>query len=560
MSTNKLLAEVKSVEQDFEWYPTTDEIINTIQLHLKKLYGDKAPSVLDCGAGDGRVLQKLNTSAMYAIEKSKPLLNSLDRKIFVVGTEFKEQTLIDKEVDVVFSNPPYSEFEEWAIKIISEAKANHIFLVIPTRWKSSQRIKDALEAREAESEVIAQNDFITADRMARAKVDVIKITLCNDRGWGHKSQNVDPFRLWFEDNFKIEIGKEAEEKNKQSSKTKKQEIKDSLQNALVSGDNIVPVLEQLYQKELGNLVNTYKQLETVDGHLLHELGVNLEGLREALKMKVDGLKDRYWHELFDNLKKVTNKLTGKSREQLLSTLTKYAHVDFTCSNAYAIVIWVIKNANQYYDDQLVNLVERMTERACVTSYVSNRKTFGEDGWNYRWCPGGKEQPIADLKIVSRYKLEHRCVLDRVGGVSVSDWDHERTAYAGLTQRAFNLIEDIRTVAGNMGFDVEGHETARSFDWQAGKSYTFRFTNYKTEQVEILMEVKAFKKGTLHIKFHPEFMCKLNVEFGRLKGWVKSKQQASEELEVPIEKMEEYYGCNLQLEGSNLMRLEVQKAA
>lgn len=108
--TRKILADVIGTDSDFEWYPTTNEIINAIKDDLSSEF-DCSYSILDCGAGDGRVLKALSKGKKYAIEKSKPLLNALDRSIFIVGTEFTEQTLLDKKVDVIFSNPPYSEFE-----------------------------------------------------------------------------------------------------------------------------------------------------------------------------------------------------------------------------------------------------------------------------------------------------------------------------------------------------------------------------------------------------------------------------------------------------------------
>lgn len=73
---NALVAELKDNQQDFEWYPTTDEIIEAIKNDLENQKLDGKYSVLDCGAGDGRVLNALTEGRKYAIEKSKPLLNA----------------------------------------------------------------------------------------------------------------------------------------------------------------------------------------------------------------------------------------------------------------------------------------------------------------------------------------------------------------------------------------------------------------------------------------------------------------------------------------------------
>ncbi len=65
-------------------------------------------NVLDCGAGDGRVVKELsNGGKMYAIEKSQKLIKQMPDDLFIIGTDFFQSTLIDKEVQVIFCNPPY---------------------------------------------------------------------------------------------------------------------------------------------------------------------------------------------------------------------------------------------------------------------------------------------------------------------------------------------------------------------------------------------------------------------------------------------------------------------
>ena len=160
------------------------------------------PSLLDCGAGDGRVLDTLMNGLKYAIEKSKILVQSLSKDIFVVGTDFTQNTLIDKKVDVIFSNPPYSEYEGWAEKIILEANARYIYLVIPSRWESSEAISEAIKSRKAKFEILGQFDFMEADRKARAVINVIKFDLAYGRT-GSDTSKVDPFTLWFEKNFQV---------------------------------------------------------------------------------------------------------------------------------------------------------------------------------------------------------------------------------------------------------------------------------------------------------------------------------------------------------------------
>ena len=64
---------LKENDQDFEWYPTTEEIINCVKKHLYTNTFHNI-SILDIGAGDGRVLKALadgKNTQCYSIEKAK---------------------------------------------------------------------------------------------------------------------------------------------------------------------------------------------------------------------------------------------------------------------------------------------------------------------------------------------------------------------------------------------------------------------------------------------------------------------------------------------------------
>jgi hypothetical protein len=111
---NPLVSVLKDAAQDFEFYPTTQEIIDRLVADLAYLREEKfthyanVESVLDIGAGSGKVLCALRDQAqlrsLYAIEKSSVLCEQMDADIFIVGTEFQEQSLVSKQVDLTFCN------------------------------------------------------------------------------------------------------------------------------------------------------------------------------------------------------------------------------------------------------------------------------------------------------------------------------------------------------------------------------------------------------------------------------------------------------------------------
>jgi len=548
-TTHAMVTQLKRDESDFEWYPTSNAMLDVIKKDIDYLVSEffleENPSVLDCGAGDGRSLMYLTKGKKYAIEKAKPLITAMDRSIFVIGADFHQQVLLDKRPDVAFSNPPYSEYEQWSCKIIRETRAGVVYLVIPERWKNNQAIKDAITLRNAESEVLGSFDFLNADRKARAKVNVVRITLKKLNRFSRNAEaDTDPFDIWFAENFKVAAPKGNAGADSHS--LPEEEIK----NELVAGKDIITVLTSLYDRDLAKLMANYKAFESLDPFILEELGVSFSGVREGLKTKISGLKNLYWSELFNNLSKITDKLTKKSREAMLNKLTSRTDVDFNSDNIYAVVIWVIKNANFYYDDQLVELVERMVEQANVVMYKSNEKTFGAERWRYSQRPD-------DL---DRFSLETRVVLQRAGGLANTYWTYDQERFNGLSERAYYLIMDILTVATNLGFDTTDMTRPMDFQWVSNKSCDFEYYDYRTGERGILMSVKAFKNHNTHIKFNSNFMSRLNIEFGRLQGWLKSAQEAASELDIPVEDAVQSFDSNLKLTGNSLVQLGFSQAA
>lgn len=534
---------LKDNDEDFEWYPTTDEILSTVKHDLDRMedgyrFGHRSPSVLDCGAGDGRALMALTTGDRFAIEKSNKLLERMDEKIMMVGTDFAEQTLIDKKVDVIFCNPPYSEYEMWAAKIIKEANASVVYLVIPDRWESSLVIKAALEVRKSADEVKVMDsfDFLSADRSARAKVHLIRIQIGYENSRSGQTRT-DPFSIWFDDNFKVGAEVESEGKPKET-------IEEAVKREIVKGGGYIQSLDNFYQRDLKALMDIHLMLSKMDKELLRELGVSRDSVMRAVQSKIQGLKDLYWKELFNGLDKITARLTSKKRKMMVEKLTSNMSVDFTVGNAYAITLWAVKNANKYFDEQFIEGMLSMLDKGNVEAYKSNQKTFGEENWRY-----SRYDAIDKL---SHYQFEYRIVMDNVGGIANSTYDWENPNW-GLGERASDWLSDLMVICNNLGY--RSLQKVQDFGWTSGKSFRFTFINPSTDKEEILFEAKAFKNQNIHLRFNPKVMMRMNVEFGRLKGWVKTPSEASTEMGIEIEAATQMFERkNFQISPSSVLRI------
>jgi hypothetical protein len=167
------------------------------------------------------------------------------------------------------------------------------------------------------------------------------------------------------------------------------------------------------------------------------------------------------------------------------------------------------------------------------------RTWGKEDWRYR-TPGEDG--------TSHYRLEYRVVLERCGGINNSGYQWE--ARNGLSSSAFSFLQDCVTVANNLGFACE--DGPGSYQWETGKQNTIKLANGKP-----LMAVRAFKNQNMHVHFDPKFMLALNVEAGRLLGWLKDASQAAEELTATPEEAQEIHkalSSSFRIEANNVLRI------
>ncbi|TNC80873.1 MAG: hypothetical protein C9356_12165 [Oleiphilus sp.] len=532
MNACTMVATLKQHNQDYEWYPTTEEMLACIRKDLDNTFRYDAPDVLDCGAGDGRALKALTDGKKYAIERSKILISTLPHDVFILGTDFHEQTLIDKRVSAVFCNPPYKEFVQWMLKLIKEANAGVLYMVVPKRWKTNQAINEQIKQRHAEAKVLTSSTFITADRAARVDVDVVRISLGHCTRAERPHPFIDPFNTWINENFPTTANEHYSEYGQKQQARK--DTQEHVNQELVAGGDLVEVLENHYRQQLATLLNNYQTLSALDPFIFSEMNITVSQIKGSLAKRISGLKDLYWEEFFNRLDVITTRLSSTHREMMIKKLTSHTHVDFTRSNARAITIWAIKNANLCLDQQIIDLVERMAEKANVTLYKSNKMTFGEENWRY----------LVHKQILVRYQLDYRVVLTSCGGVTES----------GLSDNARSFIGDICIVANSLGFLNEGVGRIDTLSWERNQRHEFFYRRVGDATEHVLFDVRGFFNGNLHIRFAPAFLERLNVEFGRLKGWLKDKQEAVQETGIDPDVIESCFDSVTKITPSTLQKV------
>lgn len=537
---NELLKQVIDTGQDFEFYPTTDEIIGVLCRNT-----DEHSSILDIGAGHGKVLDKFKGDK-YAIEKSRLLLDSLPSDVIIVGVDFDGNTLIDKSVDIIFCNPPYSEYEKWAERIIKEANADQVYLVIPIRWNNSKAIDNAIKDRNATSKVLGTFSFGSSeDRKARATVNLIRI----DLGDREKYSYITPISIFFKETFG-----EIETEKSTDYQAELQRVKVIETEIMKSGDLITTLLE-CYSADLNKIKQNYAAITSLDADILISFDIDLYKLLKGLEVKMKGLKNLYWDQLFEHFDKVTNRLTSYARRVFLNKIFQNTSVDFTRQNIYAIADWVIRNANLSFDDQIVEFYERMLEKANCSAYKSNQKVFEQQewGWNGKRIDG-------DSYIFA--KLSNRILISH--GIKTG-WNTTGDTDVVLGGAAVDYFNDLTIIAEQLGFSIstdlmaiqqDGYLFLRGTAVRGLKYRTFFENNNKIHE---LYEVKMFKNGNIHIKFNQNFMNKINVIYGKLKGWISNPQDAENEMGIKVKEATEHFNYDVPKIGVDLLMLDKKGA-
>lgn len=548
-STHQLVAQLKTNGDDFEWYPTTNEMLLAIADDIADCsFIGNEHSFLDIGCGDGRVLKFMQDYRFsrfggqgeafpfdyYGIEKSETHLKNLVKKYSIIGTDFWETNLTDKQTSIIFCNPPYSEYAQWVENILNNGFTLSFYFVIPERWKNNEAIRNALKRRNLRADVIFEGDFLGGDRAARAKINVVRVA--NERYFYYPRESYsdarvasdkpkftytrkvdssdDPFNDWFNNLFQFDLSKDEYED--------KEQIRAECREVFVKSHSIQE-LADWYTKDLSKIQQNYESLAKLDSNLIRELGVNLDTLKEGVRNRFSQLKTNYWRNFLEYYEPIRQRLTESKRNELANKLLRQtATLDFTVRNMLLITEIAISRANDYLEEQVKNLYLRLADVDNVKMYKSNQRVFDKYDWRYN----REKEP---------FKLDFRIVTT---GVNASS-----SYFSPKIEQIQNNINDLCIVLRTLGYNVE-NSIAHLNGWNTpvpfGDRLEFMENNLATGKSEIAFEAKYYKNGNCHLRFRKDLMLALNVAAGRLFGWVTSPEQAADEMGEDVKEVAKYW--------------------
>lgn len=557
---NKTIKHLKNNGQDFEFYPTTQEILELIKIDMfnsftttkrdkffikhnssePKIYetglflkncNDNHIEILDVGAGDGNALNnlgdflngnKFNDESYWrdlpeneylnyntdnyqikvcknAIEKSHILTSEYKtNRIRFVGADFFELDLQNKKYDVIFSNPPYSIYKSWISHLLSNIFGKPIiYLVIPTSWKTDERIVSLLSIKNGfNCKTLGIFNFKNAERIANVEVDILKIEVIEE-----KNNIKDDIIKLFESNFKrtdSEILIEQDSKHNSNIN----EFKNDYANFLFNE----------YNKEIETLNKSLIEISYVSLPSLQEIfGMNLQGIILKYNELRKKIKHQYWNKIIQKVCLIEKRMIKKYRDNLMESIIDKS-LDFNLSNIYFIISEVIKISSENLNKQTLDVYNSLLLSSPVEKYKSNKRMF------------------VDNNVVlkdERIKLTPRIVIENGRWKKALEVNYKDEVTGFLSSYFKEKLSDLMIVFKNIGFDSSFNLDTET--WIAGKNKLIKGL-YLNGEI-ILMEVKPFLNGNVHIKLNKELLLKFNVIKGLLEGWINNVSEIIDEFDI-----------------------------
>ena len=551
---------LKSNNQDFEFYPTTKEILdvickdmlNTFVATSRKKYfksddiengfflercRESHIKILDIGAGNGDSLNYLakfmngikfsdifyhsnnleteydkRTSSpkvtKYAIEKSSIMSQPYKHnKINFVGADYDEVNINQKKYDVIFCNPPYSNYKTWMIKTLNSAYGNPIiYFVIPSNWKNdtilieeiNKKFKDKIKLN-----VINNFDFSNGSRAARVNVDVVKIDVIEEL------------------NGSIDFIKALFEKNKFSNNNDKNILLENennyTENELINTNqkDYASFLVEEYNKEIDTLYTSINSLSLVPiEHLTKLFNFDYKSIVENYNNLINEIKHNYWKKIIHKTSVVEKKLIKKYRDSVINEIIDTS-LDFTLSNIYSIIARLLYLVNENMNEQILIVYNDLIKNSPTEKYKSNHKFFVE-----------QKTELKDEFV----KLTQRIILE-MGYFSngALDSNYKGELSGKLTPNAANKILDLIIVIESLGYKI-GFNPFNN-EWKRGKITKINGVSLTNNNDIEIMEVKVFQNGNIHIKLNKKILEKLNIIKGLLDGWITNVNEITDEFDV-----------------------------
>lgn len=389
-----------------------------------------------------------------------------------------------KKYDLILMNPPFSNGAMHLLKALELQESGGAIVCLLNAetlrnpyTASRQLLAKKLQQYEAQIEFV-EDAFRDAERKAAVDVAIVKVHIPEAK---YESD------IW-------ERMKKAEAERS---------MPDPELEALVSGDYIEQAI-QLYNTEVAATLEFVRQYKALKPYMPYSLQGEYDYEKAPILTLRVGDKDfelnrymrtvrlKYWEALFSN-KKFTGKLTSKLAETYRKTVDKMADYEFSTFNIKQVAAEMSAAMSKGIEDEIVALFDKLSaEHSWYPECANNRHYY--TGWATNKAHKIGKKVILPTSLKSYYS---------------SDAFDFHTAYS--------FLSDIEKVLDYLDAKPmsDGYSLEARLHWakDGGKSRNIELKYF---------DVDIYKKGTVHIKFHPDAMPiveRLNIYASRKKGWL-----------------------------------------
>jgi len=556
--TSNKIQVLKNDGQDFEWYPTTPEIMKAmkddlwkylqsherdydarrkenIEIRTDSEYVGKREKIthrleigsfLDIGAGDGRVLDLFDADKKYGIEIARAQADDLIRRgIFIIGRNYWDVSLCEQYFSLIYSNPPFSQFERWVNKILVDCNFCVLYLVMPVRWQNKEEIMR--EMKRYEATIVGEFDFSNADREARGRVNLVRVNAPWEKiedGEGGK-RRYEYYQQTVEDAFERFVKEQIADFEEKPDLSWEEEREQGLALKQTPIDQLISD----YDRERENLGSAFKAIGKLDPQIIKLLGQDKKSMLEIIKKSIEGLKSKYWRAAFGKLEPVRKRMTHETRRRIFQNIEEFRTLDFNADNVYSIVIWIINNSNIGILDQIGEVFDKMTTPEYIEAYVSNKHWVKSDWRNAKDARDNWRYS----KLPSRWKLglDYRIVVQA----------HNQHTYDSMGR--YTVVDDFIVICGNLGFPIADREPR--YDIHQSEQRFF------TEDGELAFTMRYYTGNhNAHLKINKKLLMKFNIEVAKIRKWMSAPDDVVEEYSVPKDEAVRLWNSGIALLGNN----------
>lgn len=475
-----------------DFYPTPSKLAG---LMFTGIDWKNVDTVLEPSAGKADLIEALNVymKANYiyrenvdidCIEKDKNLQYILTGKGYKVIYDDFIKFSSNKKYDLIIMNPPFSEGAKHLIQAINIQKnggqicclLNAETLINP--YNNERKILiQMLQKYNAKIKYI-KNAFKHSERKTNVKVAIVWLNIPSVYGSSKILEGIEKAQSVKEENIDItEISRGGFIENYISQFNKECEL---CTEFIREYRAIKPYIMSSYDEKTYD----YPIIE------LKICGDTNKGLNDCLK----AIRSKYWRKLFTN-KELMSKFTSDLRNNFKSMVEDMRDYDFNEFN--------IKKIIARMNSELIGGIE-----------TEIYKIFNKLSSDYSYYPECKNNIhyYNGWKTNKAHKVGMKVIIPSYGVFSTYSWDSDTFK----VREAYDKLADIEKCLNYLdGHSTESVDLRRMLELANNNGIT---KNIKCKY----FGVTFYKKGTCHIKFHPEFeylIDALNIFVGKNKKWL-----------------------------------------